>query len=235
MPSKSASGSNKTWVYIGIAALAVLVAILVAVSISGGGDDELGGVEDATARVEGIPSQGFVLGQPNAPVTIIEVLDPQCPHCAQASKAVVPDVIERFVKTGQAKLQMVPVSVIPPQGNGERAAKALFAAGQQKKAWLFADVLLHNQEAEGTDWLDDGMVTSVAEAIGLDMAKFNSDRGSAEATKAAEAGMTFFQVNNVSGTPTFKVRNTKTQAEVTLPGFTPADFDAGVAAVLGAQ
>ncbi len=232
MSQKSTSPSNKTWIYVGGAVLAVLVAVLIAFSVTRGGDkDELTGVGDITTMLKGIPSKGLVLGKETAPVTIIEFIDPQCPHCAEASKSIIPDLVARHVRTGDVKLQLAPIAFISPTENGQKANRAIWAAGQQGKAWTFTEVLFHNQGAEGTRWLDDGMIDSVAGAVGLDKAAFDEARGTAAAQNALEESMQLATANKVSGTPTFLARNTKTQGQVNVEDLTPAGFDAAIAAV----
>ncbi len=229
--SQKSGPDSKTWIFVGAGVLAVIVAVLVAFSVSGGGGDDITGVEDIESMLNDIPSEGFVLGDPDAPVTIIEFVDPQCPHCATAAKSVIPDLVERHVQPGNAKLQMVPLALTGVPENGTKANRAVWAAGQQGKAWHLMEVLLYNQGAQGTGWLDDDMITRSAEAVGLDMARFDSDRGSAESDKEVQAGLQLAQANNVSGTPSFLVRHSTEPLQVPVENTTPAGFDAAIAAV----
>ena len=80
-----------------VAALAV-VGILIAVSQSGGGDESglgggesIAGVRDVAQRFRGIPQEGATLGDPNAPATMIEFVDLQCPFCAEYTAQLAPD------------------------------------------------------------------------------------------------------------------------------------------------
>lgn len=229
--SQKSGPDSKTWIYVGAAALAVIVAVLVAFSVSGGGGDDLTGVEEIESMLKDIPSEGFVLGNADAPVTIIEYVDPQCPHCATASKSVIPDLVERHVRPGNAKLQMVPLALTGVPENGTKANRGLFAAGEQGRSWHLLEVFLYNQGAQGTNWLDGDMITRSAEAVGLDMARFDSDRGSAESEKAVQAAMQLAQANEIGGTPTFAVRHSTEPLQVTVENTTPAGFDAAIAAV----
>lgn len=226
---------SKTWMYIGAGVLAVIVVVLVAISAAGGGDDKLQGVDDAKALVADIPSDGFFLGKESAPVTVIEFLDLQCPHCAAASTSIVPDLIERHVRNDGVRLQMQPLAIVGNTANGEKANRALYAAGQQGKAWLFAEILYRNQGAEGSNWLDDSMVTRIAEATGLDMAKFDTDRNSAAAKAVTSEGAAQASAQSVTGTPTFIARNKAGTAQVLVEDTTSGGFDAAIAAVSSAQ
>ena len=53
----------------------------------------------------GIPQAGVVLGDPNAPVTLVEWADLQCPFCREWSTAAFPALVHDYVRTG--KLQIV--------------------------------------------------------------------------------------------------------------------------------
>ncbi len=229
--SQKSGPDTKTWMYIGGAVLAVLVAVLVAISVSGGSSDELTGGSEIDSMLKDIPSEGFVLGKADAQVTIIEYVDPQCPHCAEASKSIIPDLVERHVKTGNVKLQMAPLAMTGVPENGTKANRAVWAAGQQGKAWNLMEMLLYNQGAQGTGWLDDDMITQAAEAVGLDMGKFDTDRKSAESDRAVQESQQLAQVNNVGGTPTFSARHSTQPLQVTVENTTPAGFDAAISAV----
>ena len=98
---------------LGGAAVLALVAVVVAIVISqGGGDDDnaepaAGGGSPAsdTAEVtdsfEGIPQRSVTLGDPDAPATLIEFADLQCPFCAQYATDALPAVVDQFVRTGR--------------------------------------------------------------------------------------------------------------------------------------
>src|SRR5690606_1906266 len=86
-------------------ALAVLVVVrVVNASSGGGGDVDLEGVEEVNRELRGIPQDGMALGDPKAPVELIEFGDLQCPACAAYAQQILPQVIEGPIKRGEAKL-----------------------------------------------------------------------------------------------------------------------------------
>ncbi len=224
---------NRSWIIGGIVAAVVLVSVLVAVSIAGGdkGDGDIAGVNDVNTLLEGIPQEGLMLGQKNAPVTIVEFAEPQCPNCKQASVQIIPDLIERYVKTGEARLQLSPLVFLQPTSDSDRAAKAIIAAGEQGKAWHFTEVLYKNQGSEGSGWISEGFVNDVAAAVGIDKAAFDTARKGDVATKGVDDARKLAEANDVQGTPSFLVRDAKGTKQVTVQDFSPAGFDAAVAAV----
>src|SRR5438874_283246 len=91
------------------AAVAVTVALII-ISQSGGSDNGGGGtpgnvtgVTEVNAELNGISQSGQTLGHSNAPVTITEFGDPQCPVCKAFSEQIAPQLISSEVKTGKAK------------------------------------------------------------------------------------------------------------------------------------
>lgn len=198
--------SNRTWMTIaGVIAL-IVVAVLIAISATGGSSvdpNDLAGVDDANALFEGVPQSGLVIGRANAPVTIAEYLDMQCPFCADAAKGTVPQLVNKFVKTGQAKLELRPLAFIGD--DSVRGAKAVIAAGEQNKAGQFTDILFHNQGGENSGWLSDSMIDAAAEAALIDTGTLSDDRSSGATEKRLNEISAAGQADAVQSTPTFVV------------------------------
>jgi protein-disulfide isomerase len=81
------------------AALAAAVVAAAAVASSSGGTTP---PPVATSHLfRGIPERGGVLGDPDAPVTVTEYLDLQCPACAAAARETLPALVRDHVRTGE--------------------------------------------------------------------------------------------------------------------------------------
>jgi protein-disulfide isomerase len=135
-----------------------------------------------------------VRGPKNAPVTIVEFSDFECPFC----KTVLP-TLEALQKQYGTKLKVAfKNQPLPFHANARLAAAASLAANAQGKFWEYHDKLFANQQA-----LDRASLDKYAAELGLDMAKFKAALDSkkfdaqitADATEATSAG--------VDGTPTF--------------------------------
>jgi len=159
----------------------------------------------------------------------IEFVEPHCPNCKQASTSIIPDLITRYVKTGEAKLVISPLVFL--DDSSTRGGRAILAAGEQGKAWHLTELLFKNQGAEGGPWLSEGFIADLAVALDLDRAKFDSDRNGDVSAKALEASEKLAKDNGVGDTPSFLVRNSEGTKQVTLEDFSPAGFDRAVAAV----
>lgn len=147
---------------------AVLAAgLLVGLSaLGGGGGEDLGG----------IPQDGTTLGDRDAPVTIQLYEDFQCPYCAQFARGTLPEVVDRYVRPGDAKL--VSETMVFLGQDSVTAARAAFAAGEQDRYWQYALLLFENQGAENSGYVTDEFLTDQAEKIeGLDVGRWQEARG----------------------------------------------------------
>lgn len=150
--------------------LVAILAVVLAIALGGGSDEpeEATGGTDVAALFRGIPASGFEIGAKDAPVTIEEFIDPQCPFCAQFSKEALPTVIRDYVRPGKVRLILQPLAFIGE--DSVEAAKMVAAAAKQDKAWPFLDVLYANQEGENTGYVTEGFLRKVGDAVpGLDV------------------------------------------------------------------
>jgi protein-disulfide isomerase len=182
---------------------AVLVAVAVAVSGSGGAAKPVA-TASAAKVVAGIPEKDGVLGDPKAPITLTEYVDPQCPVCAQASRETLPTVIEKYVRTGKVKLQARTLSFLGP--DSVRAAKFAAGAAQQGKLWAFLETFYASQGTENSGYVTDGFLTDVAKASGVDTKRalaFAAGDSAQESLDQADAGAA---APKVDSTPSFTVK-----------------------------
>ena len=115
------------WIGIVVAAL-VVVGVVVGISLAGGGDDgdaptSITGTEEVQAQLDGVPQAGNVLGDPDAPVEIIEYGDLACPACQLASETTIPEVVDSLVKPGDAKMVFRPDRLHQPQLRARRVRR----------------------------------------------------------------------------------------------------------------
>ncbi|HSI81025.1 MAG TPA: DsbA family protein [Solirubrobacterales bacterium] len=189
-----------------VAALAVaLVAATIAIT-QGGSDEADGDLATQAAEVEsllaGIPQDGISLGDPDAPVVMREFADPQCPFCADYSTDVFPEIVERYVRPGELRLEFDLLTFIGP--DSERAARVAAAAAGQDRMWEFVDLLFANQGTENSGWATDERLREIAEAApGLDAEAVFAERDSEAVTELLSAGQRRAQRLGVDSTPSF--------------------------------
>ncbi|MBM3677788.1 MAG: hypothetical protein FJW96_07880 [Actinobacteria bacterium] len=227
---------------------AIVVAVVLGVVLSGGSDGGLGDLP-ATGSVEGstltgageieelfagIPQSGLTLGKPDAPVTLVEWLDLQCPACREFETKAFPEIVERWVRTGTLRVEMQPWAFIGD--DSRRGRLATIAAGDQDRAFNFKALLYANQGAENAGWLDDEMIGRAAASIpGLKVQQLLDDRGSTEAEEAGAAVDARALADDVTSTPTLFVGRTGEKGEpvqlTSLDDTTP--IDEAIEAIVG--
>ena len=155
-----------------------------------------------------ITSYAGVLGDANAPVTIVEFSDYQCPFCRRAFEDAEKKVIENYVNTGKVRIYFkdFPLSFHP---DAPAAANAARCAGEQGKYWEMHDAIFVGQgPAElGTVAINASVYTTYAKEMGLKEPQFTqcvqSDKYASEVQADTAQGI----AAGVSGTPTFFVNN----------------------------
>jgi len=151
-----------------------------------------------------------VRGPANAPVTIVEFSDFQCPPCGE-SRALVKQVLAAYPNDVKLVYKTLPLVSIHPNALG--AAKAAVAAGKQGKFWEMHDVLYENQDALDADKLPD-----YAAKAGLDVERWKRDMASPEVQQQIGAEMREARDNGIDSTPTFIV-NGKQMGERSFDNF----------------
>lgn len=189
----------------GFVAVAVVL-VLIVVSATGGGsggDTELEEVAAVDRLLRGIPQEGLVLGDPKAPVELVEFGDLQCTYCRGYSEEILPPIIENQVKKGEVKLDFRNFKIIGDQSIP--AGAAALAAGEQGRGWNYIELFYRNQGEENSGYADDAFLKAIAKGAGVkNLKKWNQERAQlileVEATgeEAAKFGFT--------GTPSFAIR-----------------------------
>jgi protein-disulfide isomerase len=198
----------------------VLVLIVVATSSGGdGGDTDLEGAAAVNGQLAGIPQRGMVLGDPGAPVELIEFADLQCPYCKAFTEEVLPPIIETQLENGQVKIAFHNFTIIGEQSLP--AGAAALAAGAQGRGWNFVELFYRNQGTEDSGYADDAFLEAVAKGAGVrDLAKWNRERD--EFTAKVEATTAEAEQLGFNGTPSLAIRGPKTDGlePIETPGST---------------
>jgi len=193
---------------LGIAAFLVVVAVVVAVVAisSGGGGDGGSGGDNNQPVLAGLKQDGITLGDKNAPVTLVEFGDLQCPICRQYNEEITPAVIKGPVKDGTANFEYQNWAILGPDSTV--AAKAALAAAEQNRMWNFLEAFYANQGVENTGYVTDDFLKGIAEDAGIpDMDKWESDRNNPKFAKEIAKIDATATNEGFTGTPSFAIRN----------------------------
>lgn len=188
-----------------IVIVAVAVAVVITQSSSDGGDTELEDVDLVAQELQGIPQSGLTLGKKDAPVTLFEFGDLQCPVCKSYAEGIVPEVIESKVRSGEAKIEFRNFTIISEESID--AGAAALAAGQQGRGWNFLELFYRNQGIEASGYVTDEFLTEVARGAGVpDIARWNKDRkDEAGVLRVVQRETEEAQKLGLTGTPSFVV------------------------------
>ncbi|MFH1671429.1 MAG: thioredoxin domain-containing protein [Candidatus Portnoybacteria bacterium] len=186
--------NNKT-IILSIIAVAVLAGI---VWYSGLGDENqtasiVGGKEsEKFSKI----TEDFVLGDPDAPVTIVEYSSHFCGHCVDFHKDTLPTIIEQYVKTGKVK-------IIPKLLSSLELNSAVLCAQEQGKYWEYNEYLFeHVNEISSVDDLN-----SIAGDLGLEQESFDACYDSGKYEEEVRSAFEQAQAAGVEGTPTFFIND----------------------------
>lgn len=142
-----------------------------------------------------------VLGSENAPVTIIEFGDFQCPKCYQWFLNEKPTIKSNYIETGKVKLYFMDFTFLGP--DSESAAQASYCADDQGKYWVFHETLYNNQKGVQDGWANMDSLKQFAANLGLDTNEFNTCLDSAKYARQVLHNRDVGSSHGVEGTPTF--------------------------------
>jgi protein-disulfide isomerase len=149
------------------------------------------------------PERDHIRGRPDAPVTLVEYGDFECPYCGHAAP-VIDKLLDHLGDDLRYVFRHLPLADVHP--NAQLAAEAAEAAGDQGAFWEMHDRLLEHQDA-----LTPADLYRHAADLGLDLDRFSEDlRHRRHAPRVAE-DVQSADASGVSGTPTFFVNGRRHQ------------------------
>jgi protein-disulfide isomerase len=207
----------------GTAAAAVVVIILIVLNLKpweSDGDVSVTEFVTPTPRSADIPRQGTTLGNPDAPLTIVEYSDFLCPYCKQAALETVSQIEEEYIATG--KVRLVFKHVIVHGEEAELAAGAAECASAQNAFWQYHDTLFLNNESVT---FNSENLKRFAQGLGLDTESFGTCLDSKRYLSKLEADADEARRRGVSSTPTFFVGQTEIEGAKSYADFKKAIDD----------
>jgi protein-disulfide isomerase len=137
-------------------------------------------------------------GPEDAPVTIVEFSDFQCPYCARFVTQTYPQIKQQYEGKVRFVFRDFPLTQI--HENAQNAAEAAGCANEQGKFWEYHDMLFTNQSA-----LDVASLKSYASQLGLDSATFDQCLDSGKYAEEIQKDLQDGNQYGVQGTPSFFV------------------------------
>ena len=162
----------------------------------------------SSTTVEPVSADDHILGDKNAPITLIEYSDYQCSYCVKHYPT-----MKKLISEYGGKVRWVFRSYpLPFHQAAKKASEAAEAAGAQGKFWEYSDKLIENSTAEGKG-LEEADLIKYAQDLGLNMDQFKSDLSNGKYAAKVEKDLASGKEAGVTGTPaTFLVdKNGKTE------------------------
>lgn len=143
------------------------------------------------------------IGKENAPVTLIEFSDFQCPFCRKLWKETLPQIRKEYIDTGKARLVYRDFPLTQIHSGATPAAEGAECAREQSKFWEMHDAIFEEQEKQGSGTVqftaDD--VKKWAAKIGLNASKFNQCLDSGKYKAEVNKDLSDGTAAGVQGTP----------------------------------
>lgn len=164
---------------------------------------ELEGLDDSERLVE--LAEGVTLGDEDAPVTVVEFGDYQCPGCGSFATNVKPQIELQLIEPGAAKFVFYDFPLVQIHPHAFLAARAARCAGEQDAYWEYHDILFRMQPRWSGQANAIGLFRDYASSVGIDTDAFNECLQSDRYADVVTANMHLGAQLGVSGTPTVLV------------------------------
>jgi len=169
-------------------------------------------VEDVATVTPNLHADRNSLGDPNAPIHIIEFGDFQCPYCKRFHLQTEPALIENYIKTGRIYFtyrsagNWVSQNSSPDNTESQDAALAAYCAADQNKFWEMHDALFaNNHDVEDQGSFSSERLTTIAKKTGLDMTAYQKCYDNGKYADQVQKDYADTLAAGIQGTPSFVV------------------------------
>ena len=150
-----------------------------------------------------------ILGDPNAPITLVEFGDYQCHYCNVFFQSIEKDIVKNYVDTGKVKIIFKDYNIIGE--DSVIASQGAHCANDQGLFWEYHDILYSNWTGENNGWASGTNLTNFAEEIGLDMNKWTECMMQQKHSQKILSSNEDARALELTGTPAFFVINSEGQ------------------------
>ena len=146
-----------------------------------------------------------ILGDPDAPITLVEFGDYQCHYCNVFFQSIEKDILKNYVDTGKVKIIFKDYNIIGE--DSVKASQGAHCANDQGLFWEYHDILYSNWTGENNGWASPSNLSAFANEINVNMDQWT------ECMNEKSHSKTIMESNNdarsleLTGTPAFFVIN----------------------------
>lgn len=202
---------NKKGVIIGVSVVVIIAGIVASFSSSTSEtvNLDMGRTHGTISTAMGSP----ILGDPSAPITIVEFGDYQCHQCYNWFHNTKPAIMKDYIETGKANLVFVDLAFLG--SDSPKAAQASYCAEDQEMYWEYHNLLYNSQEPTiDNGWANSERLKAFAFSLGLDMDLFDSCLDSGKYSKRVQYNVQQARDHGVRGTPGFFIVGPDGQQQV---------------------
>lgn len=170
--------------------------------------------QEQKADLEGV---GHELGDPDAPVFVVEYGDFACGACAQFVEGAWSQIREEFIETGKVRWKTVPFELgFPNSGEGAHAGECAAAQG---KFWEMHDVLYEHREAWASERDPEDELVQLARRTELDEELFRECYQEEHHEDRVRTSNDAASTDGIRGTPTFFINGFQVQGALPMEAF----------------
>ncbi len=218
----------------GVAGVVVVIIAIILIATGSGGSKNAPAPKSTAAKtaqtevislLQGIPQSTITLGNPNAPVTIQYFGDLECPFCKQFTLSALPTIIQKYVRTGKAKIEYHSMETATREKETFQTQQvAALAAGKQNRMWDFVELFYHEQGEEDSGYVTESYLQGLAAQIpGLNLSQWSENRNDPTYPSQVLADAQAANQNGFTGTPSFMIGKTgSTLQKLENPSLTSA-------------
>ena len=151
-----------------------------------------------------------ILGDINAPLTLVEFGDYQCTFCKKFFDETEKSILMNYVETGKVKVLFKDFIVV--NEDSVNAASAAHCANDQKMFWQYHSTLYNNWDGEGTGWASSEQLHQFASTLGLDMNEFSECMSQSKWKDMVLSSHADGRTLGVDATPTFFIIDENNEA-----------------------
>ena len=144
-----------------------------------------------------------MLGNPNAPITLVEFGDYQCHYCHVFFETIEGKIMKNYIETGKVKMIFKDYNIIGK--DSVKASQGAHCANDQGLFWEYHDILYSNWTGENNGWASGANLANYAQDIGLEMNQWTDCMSQQKHSKTILDSNEDAKKLQLTGTPAFFV------------------------------
>lgn len=158
-----------------------------------------------TVSDTGDPASARMMGRRDAPVTIYEMSDFQCPYCRRHALETLPVLEREYIATGKVRYVFINFPITELHPNALPAAELGLCAARQDKFWPLHDLLFRSQESWAPLKDASAALLGLADSVGMDRGKTLACLADSTIARSVEQEATASARAGANATPSFYI------------------------------